>query len=345
MSCCCLRPAPASTCLRTIRTVVVNSRHWFMPYRRDVQSKGGAVLSNGASISGDSGASMVPDQPTVEQATGGGGPHASSGHHDPRIGGTRHGVQRERYRGGQQVSGFGVLSEAANRLAYVRFAVDASRVANRLHVLEKTLYSDVGLHVVATRYGAGPVDRRGGQGGTALVAVGIHLGAAGRNGQARGRHLSGRIPDQERRQDHVVSRWASAGPDRDRTLERIGVAGAGSWDGRGAWTDHGRDVFSSRGAPLPSHGVRALRDSSRVSAGPWVHLSPPKAHDVSGSMEGCVGQRVPNHAVILVLRQRRSIGSGIGRRQAEALLPSGGAYGLCFGAGWRRTGTRRQRGW
>lgn len=37
-SCCYPRLVPASTCLRTIKTVAVNSRHWYMPYRRDVQS-------------------------------------------------------------------------------------------------------------------------------------------------------------------------------------------------------------------------------------------------------------------------------------------------------------------
>src|SRR5512147_1241825 len=82
MSYCCHRPVPASTCLRTIKTVVVNSRHWSMPYRREVQGKGGAALSNGASIRGDSGTSMVPDQSAIGQAAGGGRPCAACGHHD-----------------------------------------------------------------------------------------------------------------------------------------------------------------------------------------------------------------------------------------------------------------------
>ena len=211
-SCCCLRPVPASTCLRTIKTVVVNSRHWFMPYRCDVQGEGGAVLSNGASISGDSGAPMVPDQPTVGQATGGGRPHASGGHHDTGVGGPRHGVQRERHRGGQPISGSRVFSEAADRLAHVRISVDASRVAYRLHILEEALHSDVGLYLAAARHSAGTVARCGGQGSAAMVTVGAHLGAAGGNGQARGGHLSGGVSDQKRRQDHVVSRWSACRP-------------------------------------------------------------------------------------------------------------------------------------
>ncbi len=170
-----------------------------MPYRRDVQGEGGAVLSYGASISGDSGAPMVPDhQPTVGQATGGGGPHASGGHHDPGVGGTRHGVQRERHCGGQPVSGSRILSEAADRLARVRRSVDASHIAYRLHVLEETLHSDVGLHRAAARHGVGAVGRRIGQGSAAMVAAGTYLGAAGGNGQARGGHLSGGVSDQKR---------------------------------------------------------------------------------------------------------------------------------------------------
>ena len=153
-SCCCPRPVPASTCLRTIKTVVVNSSHWFMPYRRDVEGEGGAVLNNGASISRDSGAPMVPDQPTIGQATGGGGPHAARGHHDLGVGGTRHGIQRERHCGGQPVSRSWVFSEAADCLARVRLSIDASHVAHRLHALEETLHSDVGLHVASARHGA-----------------------------------------------------------------------------------------------------------------------------------------------------------------------------------------------
>ena len=133
-----------------------------MRYRRDMQGEGGVVLNYGASISGDSGAPMVPDQPTVGQAAGGGGPHASGGHHDPRASGAGHGVQRERHRGGQQISGSRVLSEAADRLACVRLAVDASRVAYRLHILEKALHSDGGLHGAPAHHGAAAVARCGG---------------------------------------------------------------------------------------------------------------------------------------------------------------------------------------
>ena len=199
------------------------------------------------------------------------------------------------------------------------------------------------LHVAAARHGAGAVDRCGGQGGAAMVAVGAHLGSAGGNGQARGGHLYRGVSDQKRGQDHVVSRWSSAGPDRDRTVERTGVARAGSWDGRGARTGDSRDVFSRRGAHLPSLGLRPLRDSGRAGAGSWVQLSTPTAHDVSCSMEGCVGCRVSNHAILLGLRQRRSVRGGIGRGQTEALFSPGGAYRFCPGAGRRRTGTHRDR--
>ena len=36
-------------------------------------------------------------------------------------------------------------------------------------------------------------------------------------------------------------------------------------------------------------------------------------------MEGCVGRRLPNHAIVLGLRQRRSVRGGIGRGQTEAV--------------------------
>ena len=90
-----------------------------MTYRRNVEGEGGAVLSNGTSISGDLGAPMVPAQPTIRwEATSGGGPHAPGGHHDVGAGGARHGVQRERHRGGQPVSGSWVFPETADRLDY-----------------------------------------------------------------------------------------------------------------------------------------------------------------------------------------------------------------------------------
>ncbi len=166
-----------------------------MLYQRDVQGEGGAVLSNGASISGDSDAPMVPDhQPTIRQVSGCARPHAPGGHHDPGVGGTRHGVQRERHRGGQPVSGSWVLSEATDRLARVRFSIDASHLTYRLHALEEALHSDVGLHVAAACHGPGAIARCGGQGCAAMVAVGAHLGSAGGNGQARGSHLYGLLP-------------------------------------------------------------------------------------------------------------------------------------------------------
>jgi hypothetical protein len=156
-----------------------------MPYRRDVQGKGGAILSYGASISRDSGASRVPGhQPTVRQATGRSGPHAFGGHDDSGVSGTCDGVQRERHCGGQPVSGSRILSEAASRLACHRRSVDASRIAYRLHGLEETLHSNIGLRPVAARPGTGAVFRPVGQGSAAMVAVGTYLHAAGRNGQA-----------------------------------------------------------------------------------------------------------------------------------------------------------------
>src|SRR5215510_13506100 len=315
-----------------------------MPYRRSVQGGGGAVLSNGTSISGDPGAPMVPARPTIREATGGGGPHALGGHHDVDPGGARHGLQRERYRGGQPVSGSWVLPETADCLARVRLSVNASHLPDRLHVLEETLHSDVGLYVASARPGAGAVARRGGQWGTTVVAVGAHLSPAGGNGQACGGHLYGGVSHQQGRQDHAVSQWASACPDRDRTAERIGVAGAGSRDGRAARTGDGRNVFSGRGASLPSLGPGPLRDSGCVGVGARLQLSTPTTHDVPGSLEGCIRCRVPNHAILLSLRQRRSVWGGPGRGQTEALLSSGSAYRLRPGAGWRRTGTDRDRG-
>ena len=228
-----------------------------MPYRRDVQGKGGAILSYGASISGNSGASMVPDhQPTVGQATGSGGPHALGSHDDSGVGGTRDGVQRQRHCGGQPVSGSRILSEAASRLACLRRSVDASRIAYRLHVLEETLHSNIGLRPIAARYGAGAVFGLIGQGSAAMVAAGTYLSAAGGNGQACGGHLSGGVSEQKGRQDHIVSRWPASGPYRDRVAERTRAARTGSWDGCGARTGDNRNVFSRRGTFLSPLGVR-----------------------------------------------------------------------------------------
>ena len=142
----------------------------------------------------------------------------------------RHGVQRE---ASWRAIGFRirVFSEAADRLVAFGFLLSISRRVS-ITRLEEALHSDVGLHVVVARHSAGAVARGGGQGGAAMVAVGAPLGSAGGNGQARGGHLYGGVSDQKRGQDHVVSRWSPAGPDRDRTAERASVAGAGSRDGR-----------------------------------------------------------------------------------------------------------------
>src|SRR5688572_8647669 len=279
-----------------------------MPYRRNVQREGAAVLSHGTSISRDPGTPMVPAQPTIwRQATGGGRPHAFGAHDDIGAGGARHGVQRECHCGGQPVSGSWVFPEAADCLAHLRLSPDASHVANRLHVVEEAVHPDVGLYVASARSGAGAVAWCRCQWGQAMVAVGARLSSAGGDGQARGGDLYGGISHQQGGQDHAVSQWASAGPGRDRTAGRSGAAGTGSWDGCGAWARDGRDVFSRWGTYLPSLGLSPLRNSSRAGAGAWVQLSTPTAHDVFGSMEGCIGCRVPNHAILLGLRQRRSV--------------------------------------
>ena len=66
--------------------------------------------------------------------------------------------------------------------------------------------------------------------------------------------------------------------------------------------------------------------AGRAGAGPWLELSTSTAYDVSCPMEGCVGCRVSNHAIVPGLRQRGPVWSGIGRGQTKAVFSSGGAY-------------------
>ena len=125
-----------------------NSRHWFMPSGVTVQGEGGATLNDGTAITLGLWLSLVPRQPTIGQATRGGGPDALGGHHDPGAGGTRHGVQRECHRGGQPVSRSWVFPETAIGLAGVRLLV--------MHLVSQIDYtfwrklsdSDVGLTMV-----------------------------------------------------------------------------------------------------------------------------------------------------------------------------------------------------
>src|SRR5262245_46360086 len=216
---------------------------------------GGIVLSHGPAISRNLVASVAGGQPAPSQAASGDGPYPASS--DPYVGPdrARHGVQRERDCRGESVSRFGLLSQATSGMARVRIFAHAPDLADRLHAVEKTVDSDPGLHGDLVGHSVDTVARCGGKGRPPLVAVGTVFDSAGRVGEAGRSDVSRSLPDEERGEDHALSRWTDAGVDGDQSNERFDPPRTGFGHRRRYWTRHHGPVLFGRRENLASARV------------------------------------------------------------------------------------------
>src|SRR5215510_15148036 len=172
---------------------------------------GGIVLSHGTAISGNPLTSVAHGQPTLGQTASGDGPYPAAG--DRHVGADRpcHGVQCERDRRGESLSRFGLLSQAASRMVRVWVLTPAPDLADRLHAVEKTVDPNPGLHNGLVGHGVDSITWRDGKGRPPLAAIGTDFDSAGRAREAGRGDLSRGLPDEERREDHGLSRRTAAG--------------------------------------------------------------------------------------------------------------------------------------
>src|SRR5215831_18211232 len=291
-----------------------------------VNRMGGIVLSHGPSISRNPVASVADGQPAPRQAASGDGPYPVGG--DPYVGPdrARHGVQCERDCRWESVSRFGFLSQATSGMARVWVFAPAPDLANRLHAVGKTVASDPGLHGDLVGHGIDTVARCGGKGRPPLVAIGTDFDSASRVSEAGRSDVSRSLPDEERREDQALSRWAAARIVGDQSNGRIDPSRTGFGYRRRYWARHHGPVLFGRRENLASARIGSLRVPSGPRARVGVQLSASTTLDVPGSMEGFLGCWISDHSVVPSVRKRRFVRCGVGRRQAKALFLAGGPH-------------------
>src|SRR5215467_5714242 len=341
MSCCYLPHARVSTCFAIIRIVGASLRRRCSRCRNSVSEKGRVILRNGLSISRDSVVTLADSEPARRYEACGDGSHTTFCDTDAGIDGARHGVQCQRDRRGKSIPGSGVFPEASNRMARFWLSAYASHLAHRLSPLEKTLVPHFDRHDGAAGGGVSSLAGSGCERGETMVAGRSHFDPAGRDGETRDGDVSGGLCDQEVRQAHPFSGRTSAGVDRDRSAQRIGVARTGFGHGCRDGFSYGRSALPWWCAHHASPKSRTVRNPGRIGAHPWVQLPAPAVDDIPGALEGRLGCRVSNHAVVSRFRQRRAAWSWIGGREAKTLLLAGGPYGFCTGACGRGTWSSR----
>src|SRR5215475_5393753 len=339
--CCYLPPARVSTCFAIIRIVGGSLRRRCSRCRNSVSHKGRVILRNGFSISRDPVVALADSEPALRHEARGDGSHTHFCDTDAGIDGARHGVQCQRDCRGKSISGSGVFPEASNRMAGFWLPTYASHLAHRLPALEKTLDSHSDRHDGAVGDGVGSIAGSGGEGGETMVAGRSHFDPTGRDGETRDGDVPGRLYDQEGRQAHFFSERTSAGVDRDRSAQRIGLARTGSGHRCGDGFGDGLSALRWWCTHHTSPESRTVRNPGCIGAHPWVQLPSPAVDDISRALEGRLGCRVSNHAVISRLRQRRGAWSRVGGREAKTLLLAGGTYGFRIGAGGRGTWSSR----